>query len=137
MATFGERFKNLRKEKGLTQPELAKIFHTTKSSISKYENNKSLPEVETLKEYADYFKVSIDYLLGKTDIKNPSMNIPEGVQKYLNDEENQFLIDLLQKDDFHMFLREARGASDKDLATAVRVFKAVKEGTRKGDKLGF
>lgn len=44
MATFGERFKQLRKEKNLTQEKLAEMFYTKKSSISRYENNLQIPE---------------------------------------------------------------------------------------------
>lgn len=71
MATFGERFKQLRIEKGLTQEKLAKEFYTRKSSISKYENNVQLPEIDTIKRYAQFFDCSIDYLIGTADIRNP------------------------------------------------------------------
>lgn len=71
MATFGERFKQLRMEKGLTQEKLAKEFYIRKSSISKYENNIQLPEIDTIKRYSQFFDCSIDYLLGTTEIRNP------------------------------------------------------------------
>lgn len=48
MATFGERFKELRKEKKLTQDKLAELFYLNKSSISRYENNLQIPEMPTL-----------------------------------------------------------------------------------------
>lgn len=73
MKTFGARFKELRKDKKLTQEELAeqfnKQFNTTfnKSTISQYENDKRKPEVNILENWADFFNVSIDYLLCRTD----------------------------------------------------------------------
>lgn len=76
MPTFGERFKQLRNEKKLKQEELInefnKIFHFsfTKSAISQYENDKRIPEIQALSAFADYFNVSVDYLLGKTDERN-------------------------------------------------------------------
>ncbi len=76
MATFGMRFKELRNEKKLTQDELVenfnKKYNTTfnKSTISQYENNKRKPEVNILENWADFFNVSIDYLLGRNDEKN-------------------------------------------------------------------
>jgi transcriptional regulator with XRE-family HTH domain len=70
MATFSERLKELRKEARLTQDELAKVFFLNKSSISRYEKNKQIPEMETLQKIAGYFNVSIDYLLGNHDLKN-------------------------------------------------------------------
>ncbi len=70
MATFGERFRQLRKEKKLTQEKLAEIFYTRKSSISKYENNVQTPEISTLQKYADFFGCTVDYLLGRNDIRD-------------------------------------------------------------------
>lgn len=70
MATFGERFKKLRMEKGLTQDKLAQNFRINKSSISRYEKDIQVPENPALQSFADFFKVSMDYLLGRTDIRN-------------------------------------------------------------------
>lgn len=76
MATFGERFKFLRTEMNLTQDELVDKFNTTyntnfnKSTLSQYENDKRKPEINSLEKWAEFFGVSIDYLLGKSDIKD-------------------------------------------------------------------
>lgn len=81
--TFGKRFKSLRVEKGITQDELVKQFNEkyfynfTKSSISMYENDKQVPEVDVLKKWAEFFQVALDYLLGNSDIKNPYKEAPE------------------------------------------------------------
>lgn len=75
MGTFGQRFKELRIEKNFKQQELAddfnKIFGYTfsKSSISHYENGKRRPETDALIDFASYFNVSIDYLVGLSDNK--------------------------------------------------------------------
>ena len=65
--TFGERFKQLREERGLTQPEIAKELGVIKQTISNYENNDREPEFSDLVKIADFFQISIDYLLGRTD----------------------------------------------------------------------
>ena len=70
MATFGERLRELRKEKGKNQEELAKIFFITKSSICKYEKDNNFPSAQLIQSMSDYFGVSVDYLLGKTDKRN-------------------------------------------------------------------
>lgn len=69
MATFSERFKQLRMERRLTQDSLAEIFFLNKSSISRYESGKQIPEPQTLQKFADFFEVSLDYLMGKSDIR--------------------------------------------------------------------
>lgn len=74
MATFGERFKELRMEKALTQDKLAQKFSINKSSISRYEKNSQVPENEALQAFSDFFQVSVDYLLGRTDIRNIELN---------------------------------------------------------------
>lgn len=76
MARFGDRFKLLRKEQNLTQQEIADKINNKynltfgKSAVSQYENNKRIPEIFALEKFADYFDVSIDFLLGRTSIRN-------------------------------------------------------------------
>ena len=74
MATFGERFKQLRLQKGLTQDKLAHSFSLNKSSISRYEKDSQIPENPALQDFADFFDVSMDYLLGRSDVQNLSSN---------------------------------------------------------------
>lgn len=63
----GERLKQLRKEKNLTQTELGNKINVTKVSISGYESGNRSPDTDTLQRLADFFEVSTDYLLGRTD----------------------------------------------------------------------
>ena len=70
MITFAERLKAERKKNNITQTQLAEKLYLDRSSISKYESGKQIPETPTLEKLADFFDVSIDYLLGKTDILN-------------------------------------------------------------------
>lgn len=70
MNSFGQRFKKLRQEKNLTQEKLAEKFFLNKSSISRYEQDKQLPEIDLLEKIADFFDVSVDYLLGRVEINS-------------------------------------------------------------------
>ena len=65
--TFAERSRCLRKEKGLSQVELAKALNVSKACISMIEIGKNEPTAITLIKYADFFECSIDYLLGRED----------------------------------------------------------------------
>lgn len=59
--------KNLRKlrmSRGLSQQQLADIITTSQQSINKYENHNVEPDISTLIKFADYFHVSVDYLIG-------------------------------------------------------------------------
>lgn len=66
------RLKLLRKQKGISQLKLAMDLNMNQNSISRYENGEREADYRTLILFADYFNVSIDYLLERTD--NPSIN---------------------------------------------------------------
>lgn len=65
------RIRELRQELGLTQEELGKKIGQTKSNISKYERGALQPSIETLTQLSDLFNVSIDYLVGRSNVRNP------------------------------------------------------------------
>lgn len=76
---FATRLRNLMaetKEKSkLTQEELAKILGVTRQSVSQYMDGSVVPSTEKLYLKSEYFNVSIDYLLGKIDVKSTDYNI--------------------------------------------------------------
>lgn len=62
------RLKELRQSKGITQKELAReLGYANQQSIANYENGGREPRLQTLIKLADYFNVSIDYLVGRSD----------------------------------------------------------------------
>jgi len=75
MPTFGARFKELRLSLKMTQDELAQAINEKynltfgKSAVSQYENDKRTPEIYALEKFAFFFDVSVDYLLGNSNIK--------------------------------------------------------------------
>ena len=69
---LGKRLKMLRESNNLTQIELGKILGVGNVTLSQYEKGDRNPDYDTLLRIADYFNVSTDYLLGKTDLKNYS-----------------------------------------------------------------
>ena len=69
---FAERIRNLRSEMDLTQWQLADVLETTQRKVSYWESGKIEPDLCSLWKIADFFDVSVDYLLERTD--NPEMN---------------------------------------------------------------
>lgn len=67
------RIKMLREEKGVFQKDLAKLLKVSIPAINYYENEKRAMDTETASMLADYFNVTVDYLLCKTNIKNSSV----------------------------------------------------------------
>ena len=64
MATFSEIFKALRKDKQLTQEQVAEIFGVSPQAISRWENAASYPDITLLPNIASYFETTVDDLLG-------------------------------------------------------------------------
>lgn len=77
MATFADRFKQLREESGLTQEELARRLGVSKGTVGNYESGARTPrKLDDLNSLADYFNVEIDYLLGRSNDR-PDFNLEE------------------------------------------------------------
>lgn len=101
---IGERLLDLRKDAGLTQDELASILRTNKHSISAYEREKNEPSDSMKIAIADYFNVSVDYLLGLTDNPNRYDN-RHRIIKLPSDFPNESLPSLRDYIDFLTFKR--------------------------------
>ena len=72
MATLGTRLRLLREEKGLGQKEIGGLLGVKGSSIGKYEYDQRTPSPKAINKLADYFQVSADFLLGRSDIRLPA-----------------------------------------------------------------
>lgn len=68
---FKERLKALRKESGQTQNDLASVLSYGYTAISNYESGRNEPSLSDLSKIAKYFEVSLDYIAGINDIRNP------------------------------------------------------------------
>jgi len=97
---FGKRLKFLRGENEMTGEELGKIFNVTKVAVSNWESGRRSPDQVILSEMASYFEVTLDYLFGRTNVKNNEL-VNKNLQLNfypLNDEMIDF-IDLFYKVD--------------------------------------
>lgn len=108
--TLGQKLKTLRKSKKITMEKLAEIFGkkygtgTDKGIISIWENDKRIPTNKSLQMYCDYFNVSMDYLIGNTDIPQ--------IVKNINKETTEDIIATLtpeQQSELNMLLKQHNG----------------------------
>ena len=79
MREIGETLANLRKEKRLGQKKLATLLNMSVGTISNYENGVHSPDLVTLCRLAEFFHVTTDYLLGRTEYRCP----PEILGRYV------------------------------------------------------
>lgn len=77
--TFSERLVYLRKKHNLTQQDVYTAIKMSSASYQRCENDRGTPSYKTLLTLADFFKVSIDYLVGRTD--NPSIREDDSKEK--------------------------------------------------------
>ena len=84
-----EKLRSLRVENGLTQKELAARIKSTDKNIWAYEKGLATPPIEILSAYADFFEVSVDYLLGRTD--DLGTMVPLSVPSHISSEEQKLL----------------------------------------------
>ena len=80
---FDKKLKELRRQKGLTQEQLAEALYVSRTAVSKWESGKGYPGIESLKAIAAFFSVTVDDLLSSDEI----LNIAEAQQKQT---ENRF-----------------------------------------------
>lgn len=98
---FQDVFKELRIEKGKSQDAMAKDLDVSPALISKLENNISTPGPEMLEYIADYFNVSVDYLIGRSKYRNLEAdnseldNVLFSKAKDLTDEEKKTVINVI------------------------------------------
>lgn len=105
---FGERLKLLREEKNYTQQDLADLLKVGRPTIAGYETKGKQPDYEKLVLLAEIFNVTIDYLVGRTNIRNFSQPIvalhrEDGYEEDLPDEARKEI------EEFKKFIRHKYG----------------------------
>ena len=95
--TFGQRLSRIRKEKGLTQEDIAKKIVISPQAVSKWENDVSSPDILVLSSLADILGVSVDTLLGREDFKSEDIKEEKVEQEEKTVEEDKDTSDVYDK----------------------------------------
>jgi len=82
MATMGERIKQLRKERGMTQTQLADLLQVTKGTVSTWETGTRVPGFDTLNTISYIFNRSFDYIMGKSDDDKLSFRLDAPIDEF-------------------------------------------------------
>lgn len=109
------RLKKLRKDKRLTQDDMAEFLNISTATYSRYENGIHEPDVETLIKLADFFDVTIDYLLGR------DLGTMERLEK------NLARLDPRIKQAYHSL----QDMDEEDLAMTLELIKVIEERKKK------
>lgn len=102
MGSFGIQLRKLRKERGLRQKDVAEVLGIAQTTVANYETGIRFPDELTLHQAADYFGVTLDYLLGRSDVPLPVNQVPgyspQGEQPPLSEDARFFLKNVLKAD---------------------------------------
>ncbi|UZQ49801.1 helix-turn-helix domain-containing protein [Clostridium kluyveri] len=129
---FGNILSDLRNKANITQQELANVLGISRGTIGMYEIGKRDPDTDTLLKIAKYFDVSIDYLLGHSDVRNPYIDIQNDSQEKTKNIKK----DLETLDEKSQDRGKENESSEPKLATTEMVVdKLIKAGLLKDDKI--
>lgn len=144
---FGERLRELREKEGLTQAQLAKILNISRAALGYYENAERTPDIETLDLAATHFKVTSDYLLGRTSNKTNDTEL-QAVCEFTGLSENacEFLHKMqgfakgcLKSDLYYFYLKERENEANalQELYTKYPELKGIIEEFEQCDSRGI
>jgi transcriptional regulator with XRE-family HTH domain len=111
-----EVFEQLLKKHGVTPYRVHKETGVPQSTLSDWKNGKGVPKVDKLKAIADYFGVTVDYLLGNEQKEKPLVNNDEELTAYLEE--------LKTRPEMKMLFNLAKGATKEDVEKAVKIVEA-------------
>lgn len=131
---FGEKLKKLRTDNRMTQQELAKILKISSSTIGMYEQNRRSPDIETLKKIAQYFNVSIDYLVDNSNTQN-SYDSKDKISESVNDdpELSEFWNELKDREELKLLFKQTRELSPNDIKKIIKIIKAIEDEEDRND----
>lgn len=111
---LSKKLKQLRQSRQLSQKELGNILNISNATLSLYETNERKPDIDTTKKIADYFNVTSDYLLDRTDDPKGTVTQSEKTEKDIAKTMAKLKEQLLNENDL-MFDGEALSEETKEL----------------------
>lgn len=114
---LGDRLKELRLNNGLKQSDLLKKFNLSSARYSQYENDKRVPDYELLIKFADFYNVSIDYLLGRTNVIKPEKIDENDLLAKLNTADSETKASVEQFLNYLLYEKERKNKEKEDNST--------------------
>jgi len=130
MATFHERLRELRIQKGFSQQDLADRIDQTKQNVSQYERGVRRPNMDKLQELCDIFNVSMDYITGKEDV-TPRLVDSDGIMALeifsKNSEVERIAKEIYKKHELMVLFDAARGSDPEDVLLVAKFLNRIKK----------
>ncbi len=131
MTEFKDIIQKLRTEKNMSQQLLAEELGISKSTVAMWEIGQRYPSKELYEQISDLFNVDIDYLFGRTDVRQKVHFDEDGTSYYyINPDTAQIAQEVFEHKELRMLMDEARDASPEDIQTIHSMLLALKRKER-------
>jgi transcriptional regulator with XRE-family HTH domain len=118
--SFSKRLKELREKKGLSQEQLAEKLDIPRTSVNHYENDEDrMPRQNRLNQIADFFGVSVDYLIGRADTRE----LNESEKGFLSDIDQLSIEELKEK---HTLMVDGKPATKAEIEGAIAFIRSLR-----------
>lgn len=125
MNKLPERLKQLRNEKGLSQQDLSSQLNVPRTTLSSWETGNRTPELLAMETLADFFSVSIDYLMGRSDYRNPIYvgELAESINKILQEDVSlaDFIEKLTDRKELHIIAKKLKDLPSKSIHRLIKI----------------
>ncbi len=129
MKTFAKRLEKERNKKGLTQRGLALELNIAVSDIAFYELGDKEPDLNLLNKLADFFNISVDYLLGRSEYRqNTNQQIKEVLSK--DPVLTQFWEEISRREDLQLLFKQTRNLNEESIHRVIEIIKTIEDEER-------
>lgn len=118
-------FERLLQKHNLSAYKVSKLTGVTQSTLSDWKRGRSTPKTDTLQKLADYFGVSVDYLMGR-ETEEPNATDKENNPIVLDDDALELLEELKERPEMRTLFSVSRKATKEDILKAVKIIEALK-----------
>ncbi|WP_312516219.1 helix-turn-helix transcriptional regulator [Anaerospora sp.] len=127
---YALRLAELRSARGLTQQQLADLTGLTRGRLNNYEQGTREPDLVTLQSLADFFEVTTDYLLGRTDTTaEAAIETMSKIDDALGEDPDllAFWLETKKRPDLQLFLKQVKSASPKAIRQMMTIIKMIED----------
>jgi len=128
---YGERIARLREESCLTQEELSLKIGISRAALSNYEKNRRQPDYDTIRKIATYFGVSIDFLLGHTNVRETSESIIDSALQ-VDPELMEIWLAIKNRKDLQSLFKEVKPMTTDNVKKVIRIIKVLEDEKKEG-----
>lgn len=127
---YALRLAELRSARGLTQQQLADLTGLTRGRLNNYEQGTREPDLVTLQSLADFFDVTTDYLLGRSDTTaEAAAETMNKIDQALGEDPDllAFWLETKKRPDLQLFLKQVKSASPKAIRQMMTIIKMIED----------